>query len=488
MSDKVTLGELSTGVPGLDVLLGGGLTEFSFNLIAGAPGVGKTTLAHQIMFALANPQRKALFFTVLGEPPIKMLRYQQQYSFFDIDKVGDSIRYINLAEDLRVGDFNGVLERIAKEVESFGPSLVFVDSFRSVVQTARNGNEGTSDLQHFVQELGTRMASWQATTFLIGEYVDPEVEAHPIMTVADGLLSLSQNVMENSVIRKIRIVKMRGQAHMSGFHTFRIADDGLRIYPRLLPPLAADRHPGHPVDQEPRRISLGVPQIDQLLCGGLPAGHSVLVVGPTGAGKTILATCFLAEGVARGEKGVVASFEKGASRLRNAKLAEMVQSGQVAIVESRAMDLSVEEILDDLLRTIDRMDAKRVVIDSLSELSLYLAPECRLHFRETVFRILSALAKAGVSVVVTLGLEDRFTDMRFSRSDISFLTDAVIAMRYVEAESQLKKLISVVKVRGSSHSHDLRQYDITDRGIEIGGRMEHYEGLLSGHPHTAHPR
>src|SRR5450830_715356 len=137
MNEKVALGLQATGVPGLDTLLGGGLSEFSFNLIAGTPGSGKTTLAHQIMFALANPQRKALFFTVLGEPPLKMLRYQQQYSFFDIDKIDDSIRYINLAENLRTGDFSGVLERITKEVETFAPGLVFVDSFRSVIQTAK---------------------------------------------------------------------------------------------------------------------------------------------------------------------------------------------------------------------------------------------------------------------------------------------------------------------------------------------------------------
>src|SRR5438309_2031897 len=141
MTGKVTLGQLSTGVPGLDVLLGGGLTEFSFNLIAGAPGSGKTTLAHQMMFALANPQRKAIFFTVLGEPPMKMLRYQQQYSYFDIAKLGDSIQYINLADSLRTGDFSGVLERIMEEVESYSPGLVFVDSFRSVVQTGRSGTE-----------------------------------------------------------------------------------------------------------------------------------------------------------------------------------------------------------------------------------------------------------------------------------------------------------------------------------------------------------
>jgi circadian clock protein KaiC len=112
MSGKVALLKLSTGVPGLDTLLGGGLSEFSFNLIAGAPGSGKTTLAHQIMFARASAERPALFFTVLGEPPLKMLRYQQQYSFFDIDRVGTCIRYVNLAEDLRSGDFSGVLDRM----------------------------------------------------------------------------------------------------------------------------------------------------------------------------------------------------------------------------------------------------------------------------------------------------------------------------------------------------------------------------------------
>src|SRR3569833_1203173 len=111
MTDKVNLGRLPTGVPGLDVLLGGGLTEFSFNLITGAPGSGKTTLAHQIMFALAADNFRALFFTVIGEPPLKMLRYQQQFAYFDLAKVGNCIRYVNLAEDLRTGDFTGVLAR-----------------------------------------------------------------------------------------------------------------------------------------------------------------------------------------------------------------------------------------------------------------------------------------------------------------------------------------------------------------------------------------
>lgn len=480
MTDKVSLGKLTTGVPGLDVLLGGGLNEFSFNLITGSPGCGKTTLAHQIMFALANPERRALFFTVLGEPPLKMLRYQQQYSFFDADKVNTSIRYVNLATDLRAGDFSGVLERITQEVEAFAPSLVFVDSFRSVIQTGKGGFEGMSDLQFFVQELGTRMTSWMATTFLIGEYQHNEVEANPITTVADGMIALSQTQERNAVVRKIRVVKMRGQAHMGGSHTFRITDAGLRIYPRLLPPLAEDREPGVPVDREPRRIPTGTPGLDDMLHGGLPQGHSLLAIGPTGCGKTIMGSKFLRAGVERGEKGVLMSFEKGVARLRNAEMAAMVQAGMVAVVESRQIDMTAEEFEDDLLVAIERTGASRVVIDSLSEFGLFLAPEGRRDLREAVFRILSSLAKRGLSTLVTSGMDDRAVDMNYARADMAYLTDAIVAMRYAETDGHVRRFISVVKVRGTSHSHDVREYRITDEGIEIDSIPAQVNGVLYG--------
>lgn len=482
MSDKVSLGKLSTGVQGLDVLLGGGLSEFSFNLIAGPPGSGKTTLAHQIMFSIATTERRALFFTVLGEPPLKMLRYQQQYSFFDMQKVGTAVRYINLAEDLRAGDFSTVLARVMKEVEDFAPSLVFVDSFRSVAQTARSGNEGVADLQDFIQDLGTRMTSWQATTFLIGEYANSDAEASPIMTVADGMISLTPVHDDNSVVRKMRVVKMRGQAHMNGSHTFRITGDGIRVYPRMLPPLAQDHHDGAPADRDARRIPTGTTDLDVLLHGGLPQGHSLLVTGPSGCGKTILATRFLQEGARRGDKGVALSFEKGTSRLRNAELAEMVAAGDVEVLESRMIDLTVDEVLEALNEAIDRTGARRVVVDSLSELSLYLAPEGRNQLRSTVFQMLTALAKRNVTVLVTMGMDDDFTHLRFSQSEIAYLTDAVVLMRFGESAGQLRRFISVVKVRGSSHSHDLREFHIDDIGIHIDPISSAHEGVLHGLP------
>ncbi|MEO7938652.1 MAG: ATPase domain-containing protein, partial [Burkholderiaceae bacterium] len=126
MNPTVTIRRLATGVPGLDAILGGGLPEFSFNLIAGPPGSGKTTLAHQIMFALATPERPALFLTVRGEPPLKMLRYQQQFSFFDNTRIGGAVRFVNLSDELANGDFEQVLARITQEVEAASPALVFV--------------------------------------------------------------------------------------------------------------------------------------------------------------------------------------------------------------------------------------------------------------------------------------------------------------------------------------------------------------------------
>jgi circadian clock protein KaiC len=479
MSEKVTLGKLSTGVPGLDVLLGGGLSEFSFTLIAGAPGSGKTTLAHQIMFALANRERRALFFTVLGEPPLKMLRYQQQFSFFDMEKVGTSIRYVNLSDDLRAGDFSGVLERIMREVEDFSPSLVFVDSFRSVVQTGRNGNEGLWDLQHFIQELGSRMAMWQATTFLIGEYTQTDVEANPIITVADGMIALSHNQEGDVVVRKARVIKMRGHAHMSGSHTMRITGDGIRVYPRLLAPIPEAYEV---IDRDPRRIPTGVAGLDEMLHGGLPQGHTILASGPTGVGKTILGSHFLEAGVARGEKGVALYFEKHTARLHNAELIEMVRAGHVAVLEPVSLSLSVEEVLDDLISTIERTGATRVVIDSLSEIGLYLAPEFRHDLRLSVFRTLSMLARRGVSAMVMVGFEDNRPDMRFSNDNLCFLADAVLVMRFAEVGGHLRKFMTLVKVRGSDHSKELRAYEITGKGIEIADGTAPYDNILSGWP------
>src|SRR5471030_1210979 len=159
---KVTIRKLPTGVRGLDDILGGGIPEFSFNIIAGSPGSGKTTMVHQIVFANATAEKPALFFTVLGEPAMKMLRHQQQFSFFDESKLGKSVRLINLADVLQASGTSGVLEEIIKQVTDVSPGLVVVDSFRTVERQTVGGAQNP-EMQSFVQSLAQFLTSWQAT-------------------------------------------------------------------------------------------------------------------------------------------------------------------------------------------------------------------------------------------------------------------------------------------------------------------------------------
>ncbi len=479
MNKRVTIRRLVTGIPGFDELLGGGVPEFSFNLIAGTPGSGKTTLAHQMMFSLATPDCRALFFTVLGEPPLKMLRYQQQFDFFDFDKLDSCVKFVNLSADMIDGDFERVLERISAEVLEFEPSLVFVDSFRSVVHSARSTDQGASDLQRFVQQLGMQMTSWQATTFLIGEYLQPEAESGPVFTVADGIIWLSQLVCGDSMVRKLQLVKMRGVAQKLGTHTFRLDDSGVHVFPRAVLQAPETELPSFTTGH---RLALGVPELDTMMGGGIPAGYSVLLVGPSGSGKTILTTEFLAEGVRLGENGVIAAFEKSPNQLLSHKLARLVEEGSVGVINTRTLDLSLDEILHDLVKMIKEKKATRVVIDSLSGFELALSPIFRDSFRESLYRLIAVLTGMGTTVLMTAELEDRYTVLRFSSYGNAFLADAIIMQRYVELSGQFKRVISVVKVRGSEHSKDVRFFDIEGDTVKIGKRLTGFSGILSGQP------
>lgn len=247
--NKVGIRKLPTGVLGLDKIMGG---VFSFNVISGSPGCGKTTLVHQFVFANATPARPALYFTVLGESAIKMLRYQQQYTFFDLGKLNNrAIRFINLSQVILDGSLTAALEAIIKEVEAAHPSIVVVDSFRSALRNRTTSSQ--MEVQFFVQQLALHLTSWEATTFLIGEYVDSEVKDNPVFTVADGVVWLYQVKERNSVVRKLQILKVRGQASVPGLHTFRITQDGLQAFSRTL---GLDEHRGRP-EKRPR-LSIGV--------------------------------------------------------------------------------------------------------------------------------------------------------------------------------------------------------------------------------------
>src|ERR1700677_1605941 len=278
-ADKVKINKLPTGVPGFDEILGGGLPEFSFNIIAGAPGSGKTTLAHQIAFANATPARPALYFTILGEPVVKMLRYQQQFTFFDEAKLPKTVRYINLSDVVIEKDLNAVLEEIVKQVTAANAGVVVVDSFRTLARKAIS-DVGEAKVQSFLHRLAQFLTSSEATTVLIGEYSEVEIRDNSLFTLVDGIIWLSQVSERNSVVRKLQVITLRGQATVPGLHTIRIGGDGLQAFSRTLGLMGNKRRP----TRRPL-LSIGIPELDKMLGGGILEGDSLLVAGaiPPGA-------------------------------------------------------------------------------------------------------------------------------------------------------------------------------------------------------------
>jgi circadian clock protein KaiC len=278
-------------------------------------------------------------------------------------------------------------------------------------------------------------------------------------------------------------MKMRGQPTLPGLHTFRVSSDGVQVFPRVQGMLTRRERP-----RETTRLAVGVPELDEMLGGGLPSGGGTLIAGPSGTGKTVLGTTFIAEGVKNGEPGVLAVFEEHPDdyvlRAHNMgfDLGSMEASGKLKILYLRPLDLSADEILHRIQMAVSELDAKRLVIDSLNGLELALAPTFRDDFRESLYRMVGGLTGRGVSVLMTIEIMESFEEIKFSPHAISFLTQNIIFLRYVEIEARLRRMLAVVKMRSSAHSHELREYEITARGLRVLAPLTNYHGVLTGIP------
>jgi circadian clock protein KaiC len=285
-------------------------------------------------------------------------------------------------------------------------------------------------------------------------------------------------------------MKLRGQATVPGLHTIRIGANGVQAFSRTLGLISGRMKPS-----ARRQLSTGITELDKMLGGGILEGDSLLVAGPSGTGKSALATQFIAEGLRVGEPGIMAIFEerpegytqRAGSFGLNFRAAE--KKGKLEILYLRPLDLSVDETMEAILDAIRRVGAKRLVIDSLTGFEMALAPGFRADFRESLYRMIGALTGAGVTILSTVEVEDSFAALQFSHYAISFLTDDILRLRYVEIDGQLRKVMVVIKMRGGNHSKDIREYVITDKGVVIiHPRRTDYDGLTTGIPTRTGPR
>lgn len=470
---------LRTGVASLDKVLGGGLPELSFNIIVGGAGTGKTILAQQILHAVATVERPAIFFSVYGEPILKLLRYQQQFEFFDPSRVGRDIFYFDLADDVRSLGANRAIEVITREVRAHSPAIVAIDSFGAIAELSP---EGAPSSRSFAHDLALRLASWDTTSLLIEEYPAQELPAKPEFTIADGIIWLGQQVRQNAVARKLQVVKMRGLSPLPGRHTFRIDGSGMHVYPRLSP--IVDEMAAIPEG----RASFDIPGLDAMLQGGVPTGQTCLVAGSSGTGKTLLALHFIMAGAHHGEASVMVGFEERPQEYeRKARgfgwnLQTLQTEGLLRMISLRPVDLSVDEVLGEIQQAVTAIDARRVIINSISGFELAISAAEKEEFHEGLYRLVANLINRGITVLLTTEISDLFGEIHITTSGVSFIADNILLMRYAEIDSALHKVLTIVKMRTSDHDKDLRQYRIDAHGITVEAAFTKYSGVLTGNP------
>jgi circadian clock protein KaiC len=228
--------------------------------------------------------------------------------------------------------------------------------------------------------------------------------------------------------------------------------------------------------------------MDEMIGGGVISGDAIMLTGPAGSGKSTVATQFMAAGLENGEAGVIAVFEEypeeylQRANSRNPKIGKMLKQKKLELIYLRPLDLSVDEALAAILEAVERLGAKRVVIDSLSGFEVALAPTFREDFRESLYRLVGTLTATGVTVFMTAEVSEPFSEARFTSERVSFITDEIIVQRYVEIEGQLRRVMAVIKMRGSEHSHEFRLYEVTTKGVVIGRSLTEYDGIITGVP------
>jgi circadian clock protein KaiC len=471
------LEKISTGIPSLDGILKGGLPRNSVNVIAGPPGTGKTILAQQIVFHNALRDDRAPYLVTVSEPTVKMLGYQQQFTFFDPDRVGQNVIYLDIGSTLLEGDLHEVTRQIEEYIKEYSPTILAIDSFKAIHEVAQDAPR----LREFTYRLAVQLTTWGTTTLLVGEYTRQAVNEAPIFAVADGIILLDHESRGMETYRHLEVLKMRGDDYFSGRHPFAISADGITVYPRLKAPASPAPYPIGDT-----RVSLGVSGLDEMTQGGVLSATSTLVAGSAGTGKTLLCLHFLLEGIRKGEPGLLITFQETPSMLRafgrgfGWDLERLEAKGLLHLLYSSPVEMGVDQHAHTIRRTISEAGARRVAMDSLKDIEL--ATPDKVRYKDYIYSLVNDFRLQGITSLLTSEIPEMFGAFIVSEYGISSVADNVILLRYVELSSRITRAISVLKTRGSDHDKSLREYRITSAGLEVLELFEGVQGIITGTP------
>jgi circadian clock protein KaiC len=477
------VGHAASGIEGLDDILSGGFSRGSLFLIEGNPGTGKTTLALSYLMEGARREERGLYVTLSEtkaellrgaashgwaiDPIIEIFELQPPDSVLD-PKQAQSLLY---SSDLELGE---TVKMVFTAVERARPTRIVIDSLSEIRLLAQNS------LRYRRQLLAMKhYFARSAATVLALDDLTAEANDKTAHSIAHGVVRLEELTPSyGAERRRVRVMKYRGQAFRGGYHDFAIKTGGLQVFPRLI---SSEHHGSFAVGV----LSSGNAELDALLGGGLDRGSSTLVLGPAGAGKSLLVLQFIAAACNRGEKAALFAFDEELGLLfRRSKgmgidLEHLKDSGSLIIEQFDAAELSPGEFAYRVRAAVEELGARTVVIDSLNGYQQAMPEENSLilHMHE----LLQFLNRRGASTFLTVAQHGLVGDMK-APVDVTYLADSVILLRFFEADGRVRRAISVIKKRTGAHENTIRELKITNLGIVLGGPLNEFHGILRGVP------
>jgi len=476
MTGSMMLDRIATGVPGLDTLLEGGLLRAGVYLVQGPPGSGKTILGNQVCFAQAAVAGRAVYMTLLAESHTRMLAHMRRMSFFRHELIPEQVHYLSAFKVLEGEGLSGLLTVLRKTVTARSATLLVLDGLVSAEEAAPS----PKDFKKFVHELQIVCSMTECTTLLLSSTERPRPFL-PEHTMVDGILELGDEIHSLRSVRSIVVRKMRGTAPILGRHTVEISDDGIRVVPRFETRASLSMREVRPGDDE--RVAMGVPELDRMLGGGLPCRSNTMLLGPTGVGKTTLGLQFLAAGAARGEAGVYFGFYEHPpdllARGRRLQLGFGIDSSPIELIWQRPVEGNIDVLGDRLLDAIRRRRATRLFLDGMSGFEVSVDDPGRV--REVFAALADQLSRDAVTTIYTMETPDLLGPrIEVPVQGVSAITDNIILMRHVELEARLYRLLSILKLRDGDYDGAIREFRITDHGIEIADTFDAAERILTG--------
>jgi circadian clock protein KaiC len=465
---------ISTGIPGLDPVLEGGLLVGGVYIVQGPPGAGKTILANQLCCHHAREGKRAIYFTLLAESPAGMFSHLARMEFFGSELIGDAMVYFSGYKVLEDEGLVGLARLVGKAMADRSPTVVVLDGFVAVSRSAPTPN----DLKQFVRQVQTYSASVGCITLMISSE-STQTGVRPEHTIVDGIIELSDDLNGLRSLRHLQVRKARGTRQIPGRHSVEITDRGMVVHGRFEAESARSRAPANvAVIAASVRRRFGIPELDAMMRGGAPAGSLTMLLGSSGAGKTTLALQFLSAGAQDGETGLFfGMYEQPAELIAKAKrlgipLEDSIAAGRLHVIWERPIEGVLDVLAERLLAQLRATGATRLCIDGLH--SLFRTVDFPERMRAVSAALAEELTSLGVTTVYTLETPDLIAPerapIRIPIDDLSAISHNILVLRQLERGDQLDRTLAILKMRDSDYDRSIRTLTITDQGIALAPR------------------